>query len=393
MMSAKQPLRHIVTTTFISLIGFGMMIPLLPLFARQFGGAGTLVGLLLATNQLVDFFFAPLAGRLSDRHGRRPLLLAALLVTASSYLLVGFADSVTALLVIWTVAGFGSAQVLLSQAYIADVTDAEGRTRGMGLWGAAFAVGFVIGPPAGAYLYAVSPRVAASAAAAFVLIATLYAFLFVPEPESHASNGSIPKSVRPSLLQIFRPLVVAAILLYFIVIFVWSKLTAMLALYGQDEFGWSVREYGRYLGFIGLVAAIVQGGLIGRLAKLFGRRYLVLAGFLMMGVGMLLLATLGAGTLQYLSALLIAIGFGLLLPTLPAILSLEVTPERKGQALGIFQSASTLARVIAPLVAGLMYDRVSHSAPFVAGGFVSLATVVVALFALGIVGHRIIRSE
>ncbi|MCB2199632.1 MFS transporter [bacterium] len=388
-MTTRNPLRHIILTTFIALVGFGMMIPLLPLFARQFGGGGVVVGALLALNQLVDFFFAPYAGRLSDRVGRRPLLLGALFITAIAYLLVGYAGSLTALVIIWTLAGFGSAQVLLSQAYIADVTNAEGRTRGMGLWGAAYAVGFVVGPPTGAMLFDRSPLIAAAVAAGFTLLATLYALVFVVEPARHKSDGQTDAGVRPALLQVLKPVVVGVILLYFVVIFVWSKLTAMLALYGADEYGWTVREYGKYLGLIGLVAAIIQGGLIGRLAKMFGRRYLVLAGFALLGTGMILLTGLESSWMEYLSATLIAIGFGLLMPTLPAILSLEVAPERKGQALGIFQSASTLARVLAPLVAGFLYDRVTHSSPFVAGGIVSLATVLVALFALGVVGHRV----
>lgn len=386
-MRSHHPLRHIVITTFISLVGFGVMIPLLPLYARQFGGTGTAIGALLALNQLVDFFFAPVAGRWSDRWGRRPLLLGALLLTAASYLLVGMSGSLSVLVVIWTFAGFGSAQILLTQAYIADVTEASQRTKGMGLWGAAFAVGFVIGPPTGAILFDRAPFTAAAVAAGFAFAAAVYAFVFVPEPLRH--DESTEEGARTgSLLHVLKPVVVAAILLYFVVIFVWSKLTAMLALYGTDEFGWSVKEYGRYLGTVGLIAAIVQGGLIGRLARRFGRRSLVLVGFVALGLGMILLTQLPDGNAQYLTALLIAVGFGLLLPTLPAILSLEVAPERKGQALGIFQSASTLARVLAPLAAGVLYDQVAHAAPFLAGGIVALATAVVSLFALGLLRRR-----
>ncbi|MFH0882290.1 MAG: MFS transporter [bacterium] len=365
----KQPtLRPIITATFLSLIGFGMMVPLLPLFARQFGAGGFVVGLLMGANQVVDFFFAPIAGHLSDRVGRRSLLLFAYGITAAAYLGVGFAGSEVVLGVIWMVAGFGSSQILLTQAYIADVTSDEDRTRGMGLWGAGFAVGFVVGPPLGAMLFDRNPLIAASVAAGFSLLALLQTALFVCEPQRH--HAEITPKV--SFLKEFRGVVLAVIALCFVSVFVWSKVTTMLALYTQDEFSWGVREYGMYLGFVGLASALMQGWMIGPLARRYGRRRLVVAGFALMGGGLLLLVSLPSGWSQAFSAVPMAFGFGILTPTLPAVLSSEVHPSRKGRALGVFQSASTLARVIAPILAGLLYDRIGHPAPFIAAAIVSL---------------------
>lgn len=372
----KQPtLRPILFATYLSLIGFGMMIPMLPLFARQFGAGGLIVGLLMGANQVVDFFFAPLSGHLSDRVGRKPLLLLAFGITSLAYLGVGLAKSELMLGIIWMVAGFGSSQIMLTQAYIADATSDEDRTRGMGLWGAGFAIGFVIGPPLGAMLFERSPLIAASVAAGFSLLALVQTSLFVREPQRH-ETGEIPKG---SFLKEFRGIVLAVIALYFISVLVWSKVTTMLALFTQDEFGWGVRQYGMYLGFVGLASALMQGRMIGPLARRYGRRRLIVAGFAMMGLGILLLITLPSGWSQVFSAIPLAFGFGILTPTLPAVLSSEVHPSRKGRALGIFQSASTLARVIAPVMAGALYDGVSHDSPFIAAAVVSLLASVVVL--------------
>ncbi len=368
-------LRPMITANFLSLIGFGMMIPLLPLFARSFGAGGFVVGVLMGANQVVDFFFAPVAGHLSDRVGRRILLLVAYAITSLAYVGVGLAGTELALGGVWLVAGFGSSQILLTQAYIADVTSDEDRTRGMGLWGAGFAVGFVIGPPLGAILYDHSPMIAASTAAGFSLLALLQTALFVREPQRHPYQ-SAPKV---SFLKELRGLVLAAIALYFIAVLVWSKLTTMLALFTQDEFGWGVRQYGIYLGFVGLAAAVMQGWMIAPLVRRYGRRRLIVAGFALMGAGLILLVTLPPGWSQALSALPLACGFGILTPTLPAVLSSEVHPSRKGRALGIFQSASTLARVVAPVIAGALYDSVSHQSPFIAAAVVSLLTALVVL--------------
>jgi len=372
-------LRPIITATFLALIGFGMMIPLLPLFARGFGAGGFIVGLLLGGNQLIDFIIAPFVGNLSDKTGRKPLLVIAFIVLALAYLAVGLSGSLVMLAIVWTVAGIGSSQVLLTQAYIADATSDEERTEGMGLWGAAYAIGFVIGPPLGAVLFARSPLMAAGVAAGFTLLAAMQTLFFVPEPERHIHKDP----PRVSLLKEMKGIVLAVIVLYFVAVLAWSKLTSMLALFTQDDFGWGVRQYGMYLGLVGLAAAMMQARWIAPLSRRFGRRRMVVVGFLLMGIGLLLLVLLPSNAIQVFSAIPIAFGFGILTPSLPAILTSEVHPARKGRALGIFQAVSTLARVIAPVLAGFLYDKLSHPAPFVAAALFSLvAAGVVLIFSL-----------
>lgn len=372
--ASRASLRHMIIATFISLIAFGMMVPLLPLYVRQFGHAGLLAGLVMGLNQLVDFFVAPLVGKLSDHWGRRKLLLGAMLIVAASYLLVGQAKSVVALLVIWGLAGIGSSQILLTQAYITDVTSPEKRARGMGLWGASFALGFVIGPPLGTTLYARSPELAGIVSGVLALVAWMYALVRVGEPDIRRSNGTKP-TIKASDLRVFRGKVLTSIVLYFVLVFVWSILTLLLAFYSNDEFGWNVRGYGMFLGSIGLVAAIVQGVLMGRLAKHVSPETLIKICFPLMGVGYLVL---GFGSTEWWSlaamVLTIATGFGVLTATLPTVLSLNASEGERGLALGVFQSFSTLARVIAPPVAGYFYDTFSHAFPFAFGGAVAILT-------------------
>jgi DHA1 family tetracycline resistance protein-like MFS transporter len=249
----------------------------------------------------------------------------------------------------------------------------------MGLWGSAFAVGFVIGPPLGTTLYASSPLLAAVVAASFSTLAFLVAFFTLREPP----RSSRQHETGASLLRQFRKVVIAVIGLYLLLVLIWSQVTTMLALYTEDEFMWDVRNYGMYLGLVGLVAALIQGRFIGPLAKRFGRRVLVLAGFLLMGAGLLLLVTLPSSWLQVFSALPIAVGFGVLTPTLPAVLSSEVHPSRRGGALGVFQSVGTLGRVAAPLLAGGLYEAISHHAPFLVAAVLALATAIAVIPLLG----------
>lgn len=374
-MSERVSLKPLITATFLSLIAFGMMVPLLPVFARGFGADGLAVGLLLSLNQAVDFFFAPVAGHWSDRIGRRWLLSGTFALLTVAYFFVGLVPSLTLLIVVWTVAGFGSAQILLTQAYIADATSEGDRTRAMGLWGSAFAIGFVIGPPLGTTLYSIDPLIAASVAAGFSALAFVVAVLFVREPERKQAGE--PEGT--SLLTQFKRVVVVVIVLYLMLVLVWSQVTTMLALLTEDEFHWGVRQYGMYLGLVGLIAALVQGRMIGPLAKRFGRKPLVVVGFALMGVGLLLLVMLPPNAQQVLSAIPIAIGFGILTPTLPAVLSSEVLPSRRGSALGVFQSVGTLGRVVAPLIAGILYEGLSHTAPFLSAAAISLGMAGMAL--------------
>jgi MFS family permease len=373
-MIGRARLRHIIITEFLFLIGFAMMVPLLPLFVRNLQAGATTVGFLLAANQAVDLLFAPVAGRLSDRFGRRILLLPAMVLTAFSYLAIGFANSLLAMFVVWIIAGFGSSHVLLSQAYVADVTSTRRRTSGMGYWGASFAMAFVIGPPLGAFLYSISPFMSASVAAGIALLATIYAVLFLGEPKPTQQK---PESV--SMLRHVKDLrhsVLTIITLNFLVIFIWSQFTTVLPLYTQDVFNWKVSRFGIYLGAIGLIAAIVQGVLVGPLVKRLGHRVLVASGFGLLGLGLAFLAAPLSTPTLIISVFGIAVGFGLLMPSLPALLSMNVHPERKGLALGIFQSASTVARILAPILAGLAYEQAFPSAPFVLAATLGLLVMV-----------------
>lgn len=378
----RSPLVIILMAVFIALIGFGIVIPLIPVYAERYGASGVEVGLLIMIYSLMQFIFAPIAGRLSDRIGRRPVLIISLFLTAASYALFAMAHSLTMLFVSRALAGLGGADITVAQAYIADVTPPEKRARGMGLFGAAFGVGFVIGPALTAFTAPVAEWLPPVIAAVLAGGTSIFALFALPEPVSHEERR--PRSLMPKI-QLTTPLKII-ILFNFVIVFTQSLLQSMVVLFNVDTFHWSESENGMFLAMIGIVAASIQGGLIGKLARKFGERMLVRVGLLVASAGLFLISQAGSVWFLISGGAVNAVGFAMLLPSLSSLVSRKAPADRQGTVLGTFQSMGSMARILAPITGGFLYDTFAHTSPFFAG---ALITLVAGIASMGLLGGRL----
>lgn len=383
---SRSPLPLIFGTIFLDLIGFGIVIPVLPLYAERFGASPLTVGLLLGVYSAMQCLFAPILGRLSDRVGRRPVLLVSVIGTSLGFFLMGMANSLWLLFAARIIDGITGGNISTAQAYIADVTPPEQRSRGMGLIGAAFGLGFIFGPAIGGLLSHVSlaaPFIFAGCLAATNAIAIYY---FLPESLSPERRHQAQKRTSFSdLLQQMkrRPLgvIVAA---YCFTTIAFSLLTATYALFTERRFGYTAAQIGYIFAGQGLLGAIIQGGLMGWLVKRFGDKRLVMIGTAALAASLFLLPMSVTTASLLLVTTGIAIGHSLVLAPLNGLASKSASQDAQGRVLGMMQSAASLARIIGPVLGGLLlnYDalhmtRLFGYSPYSAGA-------VLALIALGL---------
>ena len=377
--ATRSPLIIIFLTVALDLIGFGMVVPLLPLYAQSHGANGTQVALLFASYSMMQFVFAPLWGRLSDRVGRRPVLLVSILGNALALVAYGFAPSYAWLLAARMGAGMCAANISVANAYVADVTTPENRAKGMGLVGAAFGIGFVVGPFLGGELSQFGLAVPAWVAAGLSLCNGLGAVGWLPEslpPERRRKPGGV--SVWRERLGVWgaSPNTRAILALVFMQVLGFSMLELALVLFAKVRLGFDARHSGRIFAFVGVVMVVVQGGLISRLARRFGERALVLAGLFILSVAFAAIPFTPTNAWLVLCAIMIGVGVGqgLVTPSLSSLLSRATPATQQGAALGLSQSLSSLARVVGPQLAGVVYDWGSENWPFWLGaGVLSVA--------------------
>jgi MFS transporter, DHA1 family, tetracycline resistance protein len=385
-------------TVFIDLIGFGIIIPIQPFYAERLGADPVLVTLLGASFSLMQFLFASFWGRLSDRIGRRPIMLTSIATTALGYLAFGFANSLPLLFAARMLAGFGSANIGTAQAIIADSTPPEQRAKGMGMIGAAFGLGFIFGPAIGGIFARYGLSVPIFIAAGFSTLNFFYALFFLPE--TRPKNAEVARSHRhggfswkafthaarhPNVPQLF------CLYLFFTLAF--SQMEQVLGLF--IEHNWLLPEAGGSLTeihakhaaalttyvlvVVGVTATIIQGGLIGRLVKKFGEKRLLVFGIFLTGLAMAGIPLTGMiASYNYLLfvAVLLAVGSGCTNPSLSSLLSRSVSSDEQGGSLGLGQSLSALGRVIGPALSGMFFQR-SINLPFwVAASLMAVCTFI-----------------
>jgi MFS transporter, DHA1 family, tetracycline resistance protein len=386
-------------TVFIDLLGFGMVLPLLPIYARTFEieQEGLVIGLLMSSFSAMTFIFAPLWGRLSDRVGRRPVLIVGLAGSVAFYVLFGLATvwrSLAWLFVARIGAGIAGATIPAAQAYIADVTTLEGRAKGMALIGAAFGMGFTFGPLLGAAALWFSDDVGTSpwpgyAAAALSGIAMLLAIFLLPEslrPGSHAPGHAF-LDWRAWSDAFATPSVPALLLTAFasIVSFGAFETTLSLLLNAPHlSYRFSFRQVLLFYAFIGFMLTIAQGFLVRRLAPRVGEVKMTVAGaaITILGFGLLVAAIyVGELWLLLVASAVEVTGFSFLNPSLQSLISRRSDPARQGGILGVSQSTSSLARVVGPLIAVPLFFRSPPLPYWTAIAMMGLATVVFVAFA------------
>jgi len=361
----------LLSVVVVDLVGFGIAIPVLPFLAREYGANGLQLGLILTGYAGAQFLFAPLWGRLSDRVGRRRVMLCTITGTSAALLWLGLAGSLVEMFAARFLAGAFAANVSVAAAYVSDVTDESERTRWMGLLGACFGVGFVLGPALGGLLshwgYA-APMLVAAALAAVNLV---YAFFVLGEPPRHASQGR--RAGRLEALS--EPGVRRICLLNLLFSGAVVQLETVFAFFMMDRFGFDAMHVAWIFVGMAIVMGGIQGGGMKALASRFSERGLARAGSLLLALAIALVPVAPTVTLLLLPLAFAAIGRAVLQPSLMSLVSMEARPEHRGIVLGTFQSAASLGRVLGPVVAGLLYDA-NLGAPF---WFASL--LLVALFA------------
>lgn len=415
----KRVLLVIFLTAFLDLVGFGIIIPIQPFIAGAYGAEPWLITMLGASYSLMQFLFAPLWGRLSDRVGRRPVMLTSIAASVVGFTLFGLAGSLGMLFAARMLAGFGNANIGTAQAIIADVTDPENRAKGMGLIGAAFGLGFIAGPALGGFAgVELGPDAPAFIAAGLSALNWLLAFWLLPEshPAFRARPGQgrdpsypVRRNEGPlfgiSLEQVRRvaryPNLPQILVVYFLFSFAFSQMEQTFSLYVERvwvapaassaaaDVEAHIKEAARLTTYVllvvGVTATVVQGGLIGTLARAFGERRLLIIGTLLATAGLVLIPVSGAVGMYGLllvTGLLLACGSGLTNPSLPSLLSRHVDPMEQGLVLGIGQSLAALGRVAGPALSGAFF-QVAAPLPFLTGAGLMLGCTLAALLLRG----------
>jgi predicted MFS family arabinose efflux permease len=363
---------------FIDLLGFGMVIPVMALYAERLGAADDQIGWLMTGYSLMQFVFTPIWGRLSDHYGRRPLLLLSIAMTALGFLGYAVAPDFKWLVISRVFAGAATANIAIAQAYIADVTPPEGRARGMGIIGAAFGLGFVLGPAMGGLLSAVSLSAPGYAAALLAALNGVAAFFVLPEPAERIVGARRPHL--PALFdELRRPGIRRIVLIYLVSVLAFSAMEATFALVAAHRYALDQRHVSWVFAFIGVIVVVVQGGLIGPLTRRFGEKALLVTGLALQGVALAAIPFAG-GTPGLLAACVpLAFGNGLSSPALSSLLSRSARAEDQGGTLGIGQSAAALGRIAGPISATKAYHLVWMGAPYVGGAALMLLTAAVGM--------------
>jgi DHA1 family tetracycline resistance protein-like MFS transporter len=366
----------------LDLVGFGMILPLLPFYAEHFHAGRITIGFLFASYSLAQLVAAPLLGRLSDRLGRRPVMLASIAAGAAANLLFAAAGNLLVLFAARSLAGIAASNYGIAQAYLADVTPEAERSRAMGLVGAAFGLGFVIGPALGGLLLRFGPAAVPYAAAALGAVNLAIAVFALPE--------SLPREARAVALA--KPLLALAglravrrddrlrrvMLLFFLVMFCFSIMEATLVLFCQASFGFGPRAAAGLFTYVGVLIVVVQGGLLGRLVKRFGDRRLIVSGIAMMAAGLLLLPLPASALWLGLTLALLAIGSAVHNPSLLALLSRLSAHGTQGETIGLSRSCGALARVAGPLAGTWIFETAGASWPFWSAGGLMLVALLIA---------------
>jgi DHA1 family tetracycline resistance protein-like MFS transporter len=374
----RRKLTIIFLIVFIDLLGFGLILPLLPYYAETFGATPTVVGLLVASYAAAQLVGAPILGRLSDRYGRRPVLLLSIFGTFVGFLVLGFARSLWMLFASRMLDGLTGGNISVAQAYITDVTDQKNRAKGLGLIGAAFGLGFIVGPAAGGALSVWGFEVPAFAAAGLSFINLISVLIWLPESLSKAKRAELSKRRMPvfslqSLWQALnRPRVGPLLHVRFFFGLAFAVFQTIFALYAQYRLGLGANETGYVLTYVGLLAALVQGVAIGWLAARIRETRLIFGAAVLMTVSLLAWALAPDLVVLLIVLAPLALAGGTLNTVLNSTLSKAVYPEEVGGTLGLSASLESLTRVLAPSMGGLLLERMGTSAPGILGAFIMI---------------------
>lgn len=371
----KSPLFVLFITIFIDMLGFGIIIPILPIFSKELGAADYQVGLIAMIFPIMNFLFAPLWGTLSDRHGRRPIMLISIFITAIAYFVF---SQVTVLWILFfsrLLSGVGSANISVAQAYITDVTSPAERTKSLGFLGAAFGIGFIMGPPLGGWLKSISTSGTVDwvgyVACGMCVVNLVMAYFLLPESLKE-KKINVPfnfKVVTGIIIELKKPLVGQLLWINFIFITAFMLMQISCSLMWKEITLLDEKQIGYVFAFIGVATAVVQGLLVGRMVKAFGETKMLTYGIIFMAVGLAILPLTGKTLfvpVQFIGLALIALANGCLTPSITSLLSKFANQNEVGHVLGVSQSFGSVARAVGMGLSGFLYSS-QFAVPFVVG--------------------------
>ena len=387
---SRNAILMVALVVLVDITGFGLILPLLPFWAEKLGANPFEVGLILTVYALAQFLFTPVLGMLSDRFGRRPVILVSLLIEALGFALTALAGTLPLLLVARFVGGLGASNIGSAQAVVADVTAPKDRARGMGMIGAAIGVGFVVGPAFGGVLAGLGSTVPFWAAFGVALVNAALVFWLLPETRGQRAASSQPAK-RFALFAGWQralrtPAIARLIVVNLFFTLAFTAMEAVFPLFTQRVFGWQALQNGYLFTYVGVIIVIMQGGLVGQLVKRFGERGVQIAGLALLAVGLALLPFSGTLALLLVALALLSIGDGAVTPTNNALLSLAAPADAQGETLGLSQGMAGLGRMVGPLLAGWLFG-VGIGLPFFLAAGLTVVALLVALPRIAMPSH------
>jgi len=399
----KSQLAVIFFTVFLYLVGFGVIIPLTPILGREFGATSLQVGLLMAVYSLMQFLFSPFWGRISDKVGRRPVLLGCLLGEGAAYLLFAAARNLEMLFLARALAGFFGASLSTASAAISDVTPPNERSKGMALIGAAFGLGFIVGPALGGLLTMVGQSMSAEphygTSFALICVAGLclanffFGLRFLKETLPAKATGA-PADAGPTgrfarmLIYFRRPLVGSLLWVFFINSMAFSTMEATLVLLVGDRFAWGLREVSFGFAFIGVMSTINQGFIVRRLLPILGERKMLVIGLCCLSLSLAGIAFSNQVWILAIAMVVLSFGYSFTNPSTLGSISLLSAPEEQGAVLGTTQGLAALGRILGPAYGGFVYGAIHQEAPFLSAALLAGG----ALLIVGLVYSRLPES-
>jgi MFS family permease len=364
------PINIIIITVLVDMTGFGMIIPLIPFYARRFYAGGTGIGILIASFSFMQFIFSPILGRISDNRGRRPVLLFSILTSIASFILFTIANNFFILLASRIIAGLAT-EGGVAQAYIADITSRDERSSGIGKVGAASGLGFILGPVISGLLSPYGLWAPGAAAALLGFINLLFVFLFLPEPDVLKASG-MSKGWIDSLQDVWvilkEPLKGQVIIIYFIVTLAFAAIPVIIPLLAIEYYGFTEVETSYMFIFVGLIQVSLQGFAMRRLVEKFSEEKLIILGPLFMILGIFFMPLIENIIFFGICLSLLSIGIGTSNTAVPSFISLMTADEKQGSTLGVTQSIGSIARIPGPLIGGITTDFGGIASPFYLSG-------------------------
>jgi DHA1 family tetracycline resistance protein-like MFS transporter len=366
------PITILIITVLIDMTGFGMIIPLIPFYAQKLDAGPSGIGILISSFSVMQFFFSPVLGQISDTRGRKPILIFSILTSIGSFVLFTYATNYLLLLLSRVIAGLAS-EGAVAQAYVADITSREKRSEGLGKIGAATGVGFILGPVIGGLLSPCGFWAPGTAAVILGIINLLFVLLFLPEPERLTESG-YAIGFKEYLTNIFdavkEPVTGQIFVILFVITLSFAAIPVTVPLLALEYYGFTEVDMSYVFIFIGLVQVFLQGFAIRKLVQSLGEEKLIVLGPVFMMVGIIFMPLFRGIPFFGVSLILIAVGVGLTNTAVPSLISLMSPTEKQGRVLGLTQSVGSIARIPGPVLSGLMTELTGLSTSFFFGGLI-----------------------